>query len=287
MILKQKRLIILLKKNFLEIIQIICGTVVMAMGIGLFLIPNKLSTGGFSGIATIIYYIFKLPVGTVTFVLNIPIFIYAFIKLGKKTVLRALFGTLCLSIFIDLFESIGPLTEDKILACLYGGILVGIGTAIILKANASTGGSDLLSQIIKKNKPDIRSGTAIVIFDTIVVGINAIVFSKIEIALYSAIAIFIMGKAIDVLLEGIYFTKVIYVVSDRYKEIANRIENEVSRGITGIYAKGMYTNKDKMLLLCVAGRNEVTQIRKIVKSIDRRAFLIISNAREVFGKGFK
>ena len=135
---------------------------------------------------------------------------------------------------------------------MYGGILVGIGTAIILKTSASTGGSDLLSQIIKKYKPDLRSSTVIIITDTIVVGLNVLVFKQIEIALYSAIAIYIMGKAIDILLEGIYFTKMVYIISDKYGEIAKKITEEVQRGTTGIYAKGMYTNKEKMLLMCVA-----------------------------------
>lgn len=137
------------------------------------------------------------------------------------------------------------------MACIYGGILVGIGTAIILKANASTGGSDLLSQIIRKYKPDLRSGTIIVLVDTIVVGLNVLVFRQIEIALYSAIAIYVMGKVIDIFLEGIYFTKMVYIISEKYKEIAQKVTTEVERGTTGIYAKGMYTNEDKMLLLCV------------------------------------
>ena len=165
--------------------------------------------------------------------------------------------------------------------------MVGIGSAIILKANASTGGSDLVSQIIKRYKPDIHSSTAIIVIDIIVVGLNVIVFRQFEIALYSAIAIFIMGKAIDIILEGIYFTKMIFIVSEKHEQIAKRITEEVQRGVTGIYAKGMYTDKEKMLLLCIVGRNEVTEIRKIVNAEDTNAFLIISNAREVFGKGFK
>ena len=150
-----------------------------------------------------------------------------------------------------MFEKIGPLTSDRILACVYGGILVGIGTAMILKANASTGGSDLLSQLIRKYKPDMRSGTIIVIIDAIVVGLNVLVFRQTEIALYSAIALYVMGKVIDIFLEGIYFTKMIFIISDKYKEIAQKITTQVERGATGIYARGMYTSEDKMLLLCV------------------------------------
>ena len=240
-----------LKRTIIEIVKVICGTAIMAMGTGLFLIPNKLSTGGFTGIATVIYYLFNIPVGTMMLILNVPLFIFACIKLGKKFLIKAIIGTASLSFFIDIFERIEPFTNDKILASLYGGILVGIGSAIILKANASTGGSDLISQIIKKFKPDAHSSTIIIIVDALVITLNVVVFGQIEIALYSAISIFIMGKAIDILLEGIYFTKMIYIISDKYDKISEKIIEEVQRGTTGIYAKGMFTNKEKMLLLCV------------------------------------
>lgn len=284
---KEKRFLIMIKKAFIELIQLVCGTAIMAMGTTLFLLPNKLSAGGFSGISTIFYYLFGFPVGTTMFLLNVPLFIFSFFKNGKRFFFRSVLGTFLLSMFINLFEKVTPFTQDRLLACLYGGILIGIGTAIILKANASTGGSDLLAQIIRKFKPDFRPGTLIVILDTIIVGMNVLVFKQIEIALYSAIAIYVMGKVIDIFLEGIYFTKMIYIISEKYEEIAKKIGEEVERGATGIYAKGMYTNKEKMLLLCVAGRGEVASIRKIVKQMDPKAFLIISNAREVFGKGFK
>ena len=133
----------------------------------------------------------------------------------------------------------------------------------------------------------MHSSSVIITIDALVVGLNVLVFRQIEIALYSAIAIFIMGKAIDILLEGIYFTKMIFIVSEKYEKIAKIIAEDVQRGITGIHAKGMYTNNEKMLLLCVVGRGEVNKIKKLVSKLDPCAFLIISNAREVFGEGFK
>lgn len=283
----EKRFIVTARIILIELIQIICGTAIMALGTSFFLLPNKLSAGGFSGIATILYYLFKIPLGASLLFLNIPLFILAFLRNGKAFFYRSIIGTFSLSFFIDLFENYNSLTGDKLLACLYGGISIGIGTAIILKANASTGGSDLLAQIIRKYKPEFRTGKLIVILDTIIVGVNVLVFKQIEIGLYSAISIYIMGKVIDIFLEGIYFTKMIYIVSEKYEEISRKIGEEVERGTTGIYAKGMYTNDEKMLLLCVVGRGEVAIIQKIVKQIDKKAFLIISNAREVFGKGFK
>ena len=201
-----------MKRYITQLIQIICGTAIMGMGTGLFLVPNQLSTGGFSGIATIFHYIFNYDVGTIMLILNVPLFIFSFFKIGKSNFLKAIIGTIFLSVFINLFEKIEPITSDKILACIYGGTLVGIGTAIILRINASTGGTDLLSQIIRKYKPELRSGKIIVITDTIIVTISVIVFRKIEVGLYSALAIYIMGKMVDIFLEGIYFSKMIFII---------------------------------------------------------------------------
>ncbi len=259
----------------------------MAMATSFFLLPNQLSSGGFSGIATIFYYLFQSPMGITIILLNLPLFILSIFKNGKKFFLKAVAGTVLLSTFIDIFDKYPPLTSDRFLACIYGGILIGIGTAIILKANASTGGSDLLAQIIRKFKPEFRPGTLITGLDIIIVALNVIFFKEIEIGLYSAITIYIMGKVIDIFFEGVYFTKLMYIVSEKYEEIAKKIQEEAGRGTTGLYAKGLYTNKDKMLLLCAVSRNEVAQIKRIIKETDDKAFIMITNAREVLGKGFK
>lgn len=284
---KEKKTIIKFKKIAISLIQTIFGTLLMAISVDLFLLPNKLSVGGFSGLGTIGFYIFNIPVGTTTLILNIPLFIIALIKNGKKFFLDSLIGTLSLSLFLNLFENLISVTNSGFLACIYGGILSGIGTSIVLKANASTGGSDLLAQIVKSYKSDIKPGTIIVLIDTIVVVISTIVFGNIEIGLYSAIAIYIMGKVIDLFFEGIDFAKMIIIISSKFQEISDEINKEVKRGTTAIYGRGMYREEEKKLLLCVASRGEVRDIRKIVNKIDRNAFLIITNAREVYGKGFK
>ncbi len=225
------RIIIKLKRFFVELLQILIGTAIMATATSLFLLPNQLSSGGFSGIATILYYLFKFPMGVTILALNIPLFIFSIFKNGRKFFLKALLGTVFLSFFIDLIDKYQPLTHDRLLACIYGGILMGVGTAIILKASASTGGTDLLAQITRKYKPEFRTGTLITIFDIIIVGLNIFFFKEIEIGLYSAITIYIMGKVIDVFFEGIYFTKMMYIVSEKYEEIATGIQiNARKRG---------------------------------------------------------
>ena len=275
------------KKQIKEWIFVIIGSLLMAFSTAQFLLPNHLSTGGFSGIATIIYYLWKIPMGTTTILLNLPLFIIAYLKIGRKFLIKSIIGTILMSLFLNILENLAPLTQDKLLACIYGGIIMGLGTALILKGASSTGGSDLITSIVKKYKPEIRSSNFIMIFDTIIVISNVIFFKTIEIGLYSAIAIYLMGKIIDIFFEGINFAKMMYIVSDKYGDISELIKTEIGRGMTGIYGKGMYTKDEKTILLCVASRNEVIAIRKIVEQIDPSAFIVIANAREVFGKGFK
>ena len=278
---------VILKKYIIEILGIAIGTILMAIGVSQFLLPNHLSTGGFSGIATIFYYLFNWPMGRTIILLNIPCFILAFIRIGKGFVIKSIIGTFFLSFFIDLFSRYSEWTNDRTLACIYGGVLVGIGTAIILRSNGSTGGSDLVSILIKSFNNRISTSNGIIIFDIIVITLNVIAFKQLEIGLYSAIAIFIMGKMIDIVFEGIGFSKMIFIISDQYEEISKKIGETIKRGTTGIYSKGMYTNKKKMMVMCVASRGEVIKIRQIANGIDKTSFIVISNVREVFGKGFK
>lgn len=275
------------KKYIIEILGIAIGAILMSIGISQFLLPNKLSTGGFSGIATIAFYLFKWPMGRTILLLNIPCFVFAFIRIGKEFVIKSIIGTMLLSFFIDFFEKYSAWTNDRVLACIYGGVLIGIGTAIILRSNGSTGGSDLVSVVIKSFNTKLSTSNIIVIFDVIVITLNVIAFKELEIGLYSAIAIFIMGKMIDIVFEGIGFSKMIFIISDKYDEISKKIGENIKRGTTGIYSKGMYTNKEKTMVMCIVSRGEVIEVRNIANEIDKSAFIVITNVREVFGNGFK
>lgn len=275
-----------LKKHAYEIFLLIVGCFIMAGGTSFFLLPNQLSSGGFSGIATITYYLLNIPLGTTIFLLNIPLFIISFFRIGKNFFVKSLVGTAVLSIFIDILDKFPPITQDRFLACIYGGIAMGIGTALVLKANSSTGGTDLLTYIIKSYKSHYSTSSLIVGIDVIIVALNVIFFHNIEIGLYSGITIYLMGKMIDIIFEGVNFTKMLFIISDKYEEIARKVGEEIDRGSTGIYSKGMYTNEDKVTLLCVGSRNEIAKIKQIAVKIDKKAFIIITNARETWGKGF-
>lgn len=279
--------IITIRKYLLELFYLVIGCFIMATGTSLFLLPNQLSSGGFSGIATIIYYLFQFPLGTVMLILNIPFFVWAFFKLGKELLFKSLAGTILLATFIDLLDQIPALTNDRFLACIYGGVCIGIGVALVLKSGSSTGGTDLITYIARAYKPYIRTSNLIVIIDIIIISLNVFFFKKVEIGLYSAISIYIMGKMIDIVFEGVNFTKMMFIISNKYKEIAGEVGNKLGRGSTGIYAKGMYTREKKMMLLCVGSRNEIAKIKQIATKMDPKAFIIIANARETWGKGFK
>ena len=270
------------KQILKEMIETILGALIMAAGVSLFLLPNQLSSGGIAGVATIFYYLLNVIIA-----INIPLFLFSMYKVGKMFFLKSTLGTVAMSVFIDLLDKIEPLTNDRFLACIYGGILLGLGTTLLLKAESSTGGSDLISYIAKKYKPTVRSGNIIVIIDIIIIALNVIFFKEIEIGLYSAIAIYIMGKIIDIFFEGINFTKLMIIVSNKSEEIAKQIDQKVARGSTGLYGKGMYTNENKLILMCAAYRKDVARIKIIAKEIDPKSFIVITNSREVVGQGFK
>ena len=276
-----------IKQFILEVFGTIFGSFVMAISVSFFLLPNELSSGGFSGIATIFYYRLKIPMGITIASLNIPLFLMAGYKLGKRFFLKSLIGTISLSVFIDLLDKYKVITNDKMLAAIYGGILTGVGTAIILKSHSSTGGSDLVTYIINKYNNKIELGHVITIIDGIIVILNVVFLRKIEIGLYSAITIYLMGLMIDVVFEGIFFSKLLFIISDKNKIISNEIQTKINRGITGIYGKGMYENKNKLILMCAVGRRDIANIKKLILSIDKDAFVIVTNSREVLGYGFK
>ncbi len=275
------------KKFLQEALGTILGATIMAIGTSLFLLPNQLSTGGFSGVATIIYYFLNIPMGTTILALNIPLFIIAIYQLGKRFCAKSILGTIVFSIAIDIVDKLPSLTDDRLLACIYGGIIIGLGTAVILRSNSSTGGSDLLSFIVRTYKPNIRMSNMITIIDTVIVTLNMIFFKEIEIGLYSAIAIYLMGKMIDIIFEGIYFTKLLIIVSNMNEEIAKQVGEKIQRGTTGLFGKGMYTQENKLILMCAASRGDIARIKLIARKIDPHSFIIITNSREVVGQGFK
>lgn len=281
--LKRKNIIILK-----DIIFSIIGCIFISAGIVFFLLPLKISAGGFSGIATITYYLFNLKLGTVIWILNIPLLIIGFFRIGKYFFFKTMFATWLLSFCINFFENMNLFLniDDILLSAIYGGVIIGIGTTCIFKANNSTGGTELLIQIILSYKDNIKVSKLLIIIDSIIVGLNLIVFKQIEIGLYSFIVIFLNSKIVDLFIEGVNFTKIVYIISDKSTEISNKILNDLDKGLSGIYGKGMYQNKEKLILMCVIKKRDLIKLKEIVKQVDDVAFMIISDAIDVYGLGF-
>ena len=281
--LKRKNIIILE-----DIIFSIIGCIFISAGIVFFLLPLKISAGGFSGIATITYYLFNLKLGTVISILNIPLLIIGFFRIGKYFFFKTMFATWLLSFCINFFENMNLFLniDDILLSAIYGGVIIGIGTTCIFKANNSTGGTELLIQIILSYKDNIKVSKLLIIIDSIIVGLNLIVFKQIEIGLYSFIVIFLNSKIVDLFIEGVNFTKIVYIISDKSTEISNKILNDLDKGLSGIYGKGMYQNKEKLILMCVIKKRDLIKLKEIVKQVDDAAFMIISDAIDVYGLGF-
>ena len=272
---------------FYRIFLIIIGCALAGFGTANFLLPNQISRGGFAGIATIIYYFFNIKMGTTIIILNLPIFIIGYIKFGKTFILKTIFATFLYSKFIDLFSMLDFGTEDRFLGSIYGGILIGIGLALVFKADSSTGGTDLIAYIAQDYNINVKMSKIIVFIDIFVVIANLIAFKEIEIGLYSAITIYISGKMIDVVFEGINFSKIIYIISDHHEEIMEIINKEIKKGATALYSRGSFTGKNRMVIMCVSKRRDIDKIKNISRKIDKNSFIIIADAREVYGLGFK
>lgn len=273
-------------KVFKNILYMTIGCLISAFGISCFLMPNHLSSGGFAGIAMIVYYLFKIPMSLTIIILNIPVFILAYFKVGKSFIIKSIYCTILYSKFIDYFENT-IYVEDKFLASIYGGIFIGVGLALVLKAEASTGGTDLIAYLMQGYDLNIKIGQIVTIIDFIIIMINTIIFKELEVGFYSFLVIFLIGKMIDIIFEGINFCKVIYIISDKHDEIMRIINLEMNRGATGLYGKGSFTNKNKTIIMCVSTRRDIDKIKNITRKIDSDSFIIISDAREVYGLGFK
>ncbi len=261
------------------------GSLVTAMGLVMFLVPNKIASGGVSGLATVIYYLFNLPVGKVILILNIPLFIAGIREMGTKFGMRTLYGIIVLSLGIDLLTPYLPvITHDPILAAIYGGGIVGIGLGLVFKAKGTTGGTDLVAQLINKYT-DISVGKALLMVDFCIIVLAGIVFNA-ELALYALISLVLTSHMIDLVQQGLNIAKATLIISDSAKDIKKTIIHQMGRGVTVLRGKGGFTNNNKDVLLCIIDRSEVSDLKRLVHTIDREAFVIITEVHEALGEGF-
>lgn len=254
----------------------------------MFASPNGIVQGGFTGIGTVINSFFpSVPIGTVIFTLNIPLFILARLFLEKGVLPRTVLITCGLSSFIDAGSGLVPAyTGDKLLCAVFCGVFAGLGLSLIFYTGASSGGTDIIVKLIKKKKPNLSTGTLLLVFDAAVIAVSGLVFGNIEAVMYSLVAVFLTSRVIDFVLYGSEHGKVIIVVSDKAREMAEIIMNEHSRGVTLIKAQGGYTHKEKNILWCAVRASQVRNINRSVKATDPAAFTVICDAGQIIGEGF-
>ena len=270
----------------------IVAYIAITLGVGIsifsqnyFLIPNQISTGGFSGIATILYYLFQLPVGLTMFILNVPLFLVSFRKLGAGFVIRSLYAMALYSLLTDLFPII-PLTEDMLLASIYGGVLMGLGLGISAFFGGSTGVTDTLGMLINHKFKFISVSVGMLAVDVMVVVATGLVFD-IQTALLAIVGLYISTKVMEIFTEGINRASSFLIISSKYKEIESRIIEEMDRGVTELPARGGYGGHENPALLCVVEKGrEVAWVKEIAQRIDPNAFIVFWEAKEVNGEGF-
>lgn len=269
----------------LSYLWVILGTLGTALALDWFLVPNQIAAGGVSGLATITYHWFGWPVGVVMLAINIPLFLASIRFLGGEFGVKTLLGTVSLSFWTDLLAPfVQPLTTDPLLATIYGGILAGAGMGLCFRAGGSTGGTDMAARMVS-HFTALTTGRALLLADGLVILAAALAFSP-ELALYALLAVFLTGKAIDLVQEGQSYGKAAYIISTRPKEVGAAVLQELKRGGTSLQATGLYTGEQREVLLVIVSRSEVAPLKGLVSRIDPRAFMVIHDAREVLGEGF-
>lgn len=276
---------------YVDYLFIFMGTGIMALAIQCIFEPIGLVTGGFSGIAIIIRKITAgiveggVPLWLTNLALNVPVFIAALIIKGRKFLGRTVIGTVLLSFWLYVIPQVNLTQGDYMLSAVFGGVITGIGIGFVLLAKATTGGTDMVSALIQKYVRHYSVVQILQVIDGMVVLAGLYVFG-LKPALYAIVAIFITSKVSDALMEGMKYSKAAFIITDYYKEIADAIMTQLDRGLTGLDATGMYSGDKKTVLYCVVSKKEIVELKDIVAKIDPKAFVIVTDAREVFGEGF-
>ena len=269
-------------------VQIIIGCVIGAAAYPTFLVPNNIAPGGLTGVATILNYMFQWPVGTVSLIMNIPLFLVGYRTMGRIFAFRCLVATLLFSVLIDILPlqpvSVEPVL-DPLLGTLFGGVLLGIGLGLILRGGATTGGTDMIARMVHRRFNFISVGMFLFALDFLVVIAAALTISG-EKALYALINIYVCSRVIDDVMVGFGGNKACFVMTGAWEKVTRRVMDEVGRGVTYLEAKGAYSGKSRPVVMCVASRQEMSALKRIVQEEDEKAFMFITDAHETLGEGF-
>jgi len=270
-----------------QYLLILLGALLFACGQGIFIKPSHIPMGGISGIALVLNYLWELPVGVMTIVLNLPLFAMGYRTMGRTFFVKTVAGTVASSVFIDVLIPFLPAYRgDMLLAALYGGIIMGAGFGLIFRGGGTTGGTDIVAKYLYKKK-DIQIGGLSFGINTAVIVVSALIYGNIESALYAIITSYLSSTMLDKLLYGGDIQKEAIIVTTKPEEVAGAIMSTIGRGVTKMDGKGMYTGTEKAVLICAIRRYETGTLKRVLQQTDENAFLMLSEVSEVFGKGFK
>ena len=276
------------KELIFDIIVIFLGSFIYSVAINTFTLPNLIVPGGIIGIATVIHSFTKWPVGTMSLILDVPLFIASFKVLGTKTTVKVFLTSIVFYLMTDITAPFLPQYTDNILvAALFGGVIGGLGLGIMIIRGISTGGTDLLAQIIAHYLHAVSYGTILTVIDAVIVVFAAVVFGDMSSMLYAAVTIYITGIVIDKISTGFDSAKLVQVITDTPESVSSQVMERMNRGVTLIKSRGAYTGKDREMVFIVVKRIELQRLKKIVRELDPKAFIIVGDVSEVLGEGFK
>ncbi len=277
-----------IKNFFIQLFWWTAGSMLFAAAINIFTAPNNITVGGFSGIATVLNYLFSIPIGFTVFVLNVPLFIISFYKFGFKFIFNTIIATFETSVFIDVSAPfLKGYSGDRLLSAVFGGVLLGAGLGLIFQHSATTGGSDIIAKLLRIKFPHLSMGRVIMIIDIIIVILSSFVYESVESMLYAIVAIFISTQAIDLVGSGFSHSKTLFIVTDKGEKLSQKILYSLDRGVTVIDAYGGYTKKEKQILFCAVRASEVPRFSKLIKQEDQNSFMVVTDADDILGRGFQ
>ncbi len=273
----------------MKIVYICLGCIICALSYAVFLVPHQIVPGGVTGIAMILHFLYKTPVGIVAIILNIPLFIIGIRVLGLSFGFKSVIATFATNILIDFFiysVKISSPTDNTILGALYGGLLLGAGLGLIFRGEASTGGTDIVGQVLSRFT-NLSIGMWILIVDFVVITMAGITTSSFELALLGYLALFLSSKVIDLVIEGMDYARAVFVISEAHEKIIDAIYDKMRRGATILDGYSAFTKKKRPVIMCVITKKETPLFKSIVKSVDEKAFVILTDVFEVLGEGFR
>ena len=278
------------KDIFLDIIFIVAGAMVYATAVTTLTAPNNIAPGGVTGLCTMLNYMFGTPIGLMSFFINIPIILWAVVDIGYKLVVKTMAAIVLSSVFIDLFTGFMPVySGNPILVAVFSGVCEGLGLSLTFIRGATTGGTDMVARLLERRMPHLSMGKLMLALDGVIVAASAVVFGSIENAMYACISIFVCTSIIDTILYGtdVGTGKLFYVMSPRVREMGKRVIEEMDRTVTYLDSHGGYSNEPGETMLCVVRRFEVYQVQAIIREEDKDAFVIVGDAGQVTGEGFR